>query len=81
MSSASSVIKSVLLIDLLAVAICREERDIGEAEKAAKVLVDRFPRGRLLDLAATDLMNATGLESFEALRVLAALDSSEPGTA
>ena len=55
-------------------AICREERDIEQAEDAAKKILRRLPGGRLADLAQEDLRDATGLEGFEAIRVMAALE-------
>lgn len=62
------------LQDLLAVAICREVHDVERAERAASALLRRFPGGRLVDMSLSDLRDAAGLEGFEALRVLCAIE-------
>lgn len=67
-------IRSVGLADLLAVAICRTEADLEKAERQAAALARRFPGARLADLAPVDLRDSVGLEPFEALRVLAAME-------
>ncbi len=66
--------KGVGVIELLAVALSRESRDVGANEANAALIAKRMPGSRLLGLSPADLSQAAGLEEFEAARVLSALE-------
>lgn len=65
---------SVPIHDLLAVILSREEGDVGHYEDAGADLVRRYPGRRIVDLSQHELHSIAGLEGFEALRVLAAIE-------
>ncbi len=67
-------IRAVGNTDLLAVALAREERDLEKSEAHAQTFVRRHGAGRLADISKGDLLTLAGLESFEADRVLAAIE-------
>ena len=67
-------VRSVSLVDLLAVAVCRDPEDIGYAEQSAKQLMRIRPGARLADLSPLDLKDSTGLESVESTRLFATIE-------
>lgn len=67
-------LQSVPIHDLLAIMLSREESDVERNESAALDLVKRHPGARILDIGQHELQNKAGLEPFEGLRVLAAIE-------
>lgn len=67
-------IKAVPVVDLLTVLLARESGDIEANERVAQELARRYPGARLADLSVLDLKDAAGLESFEAHRLLSAME-------
>ncbi len=67
-------LKGVSTIDLLAFMLSRESTDLIQNERCARDLVKKFPGARLGDLSQMDLFEASGLETFEATRILAAIE-------
>lgn len=67
-------LKAVNTIDLLAVLLARRQEDVETNERIAAELVRRYPGVRLSDLSPIDLKDSAGLESFEAHRILAAVE-------
>lgn len=65
---------SVPIHDLLAIILSREEGDVGHYEDASVELARRYPGRRIVDLSQHELHSIAGLEGFEALRVLAAIE-------
>lgn len=76
-------VKSASLIDLLAVLLARDEGDVEACELDAQRLMKRLKPERLTDIAPADLRDTSGLEGFEVLQRLAAIEigrrSSEAG--
>jgi DNA repair protein RadC len=66
-------------VDLLALLLAREPRDVYACEADALRLADRFKGARILDIGAADLQQNTGLEPFEALQRLAAIELGRRG--
>ena len=62
------------LIDLLAVVLAREPADVAACEADARRLLQRLGPSRLLEISADDLRDSSGLEPFEALQRLAAIE-------
>lgn len=67
-------LQSATLHDLVAMILSREEGDVGHYETAAADLVRRYPGKRLVDLGQSELHSIAGLEQFEGLRILAAIE-------
>lgn len=68
-------VHSASVVDLLSVALARRESDVENLEVVAKRLVQRNSRvHRLAQLAPVDLSEAAGLEPFECLRCLSAIE-------
>ncbi|MDI9639354.1 DNA repair protein RadC [Kamptonema cortianum] len=67
-------LRSVSYADLVSLILSREERDVQANETQAAAIVKRFPGHRLVDIGHADLNAAAGLEAFESLRLLAALE-------
>ena len=61
-------------VELFAIVLAREERDVAACEPAAKRLAERYPGTRVLDIGHIDLRDASGLEPFEVLQRLAAME-------
>lgn len=68
-------------VDLLAVVLAREPRDVETCERDALRLAERFKGGRILDIGPADLRENTGLEAFEVTQRLAALELGRRGQA
>ncbi len=66
-------------VDLLAVILAREPRDVSACEVDAKRLAERFRGGRLLEIGPADLRENTGLEPFEVTQRLAAIELGRRG--
>ncbi len=66
-------------VDLLALILAREPRDVASCESDATRLAERFKGGRLLDIGPADLRENTGLEPFEVLQRLAAVELGRRG--
>lgn len=66
-------LESAGTVDLLTVAATREARDLELNSATAQDLVHRMPGARLLNLSLEDLQNRFGLEPYESMRVLAAI--------
>jgi DNA repair protein RadC len=67
-------LQSVPIHDLLAIMLSREETDVEQNEAAALDLVKRHPGTQILDIGQHELQNKGGLEPFEGLRILAAIE-------
>lgn len=67
-------VRSANTVELLAIMLAREERDVAACEPAAKRLAERYKGSRILDLGLHDLKDAGGLEPFEVLQRLAAME-------
>lgn len=67
-------VRSANNVELFAIVIAREERDVEACERDAKRLADKFKGARILDVSKSDLQTAGGLESFEVLQRLAAME-------
>lgn len=67
-------IRAVTTPDLLAVVLAREESDIERCREAAIELSGRFSGERLADINTHELHHHGGLEPFETLRILAAME-------
>jgi len=67
-------LQSVPIHDLVAILLSREESDVEHNEAAALELVKRHPGSRILDIGPHELQNKGGLEPFEGLRILAAIE-------
>ena len=67
-------VRTAGLLDLLAILLARTEEDVALCEGDARKLIKRFSPGRLTDLAPADLRDTSGLESFEVLQRLAAIE-------
>lgn len=67
-------IRQATHVDLLAIVLAREPRDVESCVPDATRLTERFRGARLLDLGMSDLQQNTGLEPFEALQRLAAME-------
>lgn len=70
----SSGVRSAGIIDLLAVVLARRSEDVEQCEVDASILAKKFHGARILDLAAADLKATCGLENFEAVQRLAAME-------
>ena len=70
----SNGVRGAGVIDLLAVVLARREEDVEKCESDARALVAKFQGPRLLEIAFADLKDACGLENFEALQRLAAME-------
>ncbi len=62
---------SVGNVDLLAVALTREEKDLGKCEVEVRELVRRYPGDRISTVSPADLSNF-GLDPYETARFLSA---------
>jgi DNA repair protein RadC len=67
-------LKAVSTADLMCMILSREERDIEANERAALEIVRRYPGSRLMDLSPAELHSVAGIEGFEGLRLLAAME-------
>jgi len=67
-------VKAASNIDLLAIALTREVRDLEAGEANAQKIARQLGASRLLDVSAGDLKAMAGLEAYEAARVLAAIE-------
>ncbi|MBS1721671.1 MAG: DNA repair protein RadC [Armatimonadetes bacterium] len=61
-------------LDLLAIMLTREERDLGRNENTVGNAFRNVPLVRLKDLSYEELHSVGGLEQYEATRLLAALE-------
>ena len=61
-------------VDLFALILAREPRDVPACEADAQRLVRRYEGARILDIGQADLRDTSGLEPFEALQRLAAIE-------
>ncbi|MCW5935781.1 MAG: DNA repair protein RadC [Fimbriimonadaceae bacterium] len=60
--------------DLLTLALTREERDVGANEPLVRQAFRDYQITQFKDLTPAELKNVTGMESYEATRVLAAIE-------
>ena len=67
-------VNSAGILDLLAILLARNEDDVANCEGDARKLMKRFSLARLTDLAPADLRDTSGLEGFEILQRLAAIE-------
>lgn len=67
-------LKAVSTADLMCMILSREERDIEANERAAMDIVRRYPGSRLMDLSQAELHSVAGIEGYEGLRLLAAME-------
>ena len=67
-------LSSATLHDLLAVVLSREEGDVDHFSESGADLVKRYPGRRIVDLGQSELHSIAGLEQYEGLRVLAAIE-------
>lgn len=67
-------LRAVNPVDLLALVLARTPEDVEAAERWAIDLARRYPGARVADLGPADLHGIAGLESYEAHRLLAALE-------
>jgi DNA repair protein RadC len=69
-----SGVRSASNVDLFALILAREPRDVAACETDAQRLVRRFEGAKILDVGQADLRESSGLEPFEALQRLAAME-------
>lgn len=74
-------LKQATNVDLLAVVLAREPRDVPSCERDALRLAERFKGGRILEIGPADLRENTGLEAFEVTQRLAAMELGRRGQA
>lgn len=67
-------VRSASNVDLLALLLAREPRDVQSCEADAQRLAKRFHGSRIIEIGAADLKDAAGLEPFETLQRLAAIE-------
>lgn len=67
-------VRSSSPIDLLAVAVSRSASATEPGERFARDILRRKKLQGIVDLSKADLLNGAGLEDFEAMRVLAAIE-------
>lgn len=74
-------IRQATNVDLLALLLAREQRDVSRCEADAVRMAKRFAGGRVLEIGPADLATNTGLEPFEVLQRLAAMELGRRGQA
>lgn len=67
-------LRGVTNLDLLAMCLSREERDVATNESAAARLARLHQGSAILDLSPAELLDAAGLEGFESGRILSAME-------
>lgn len=65
---------SAAAIDLLAICLSRRPDDTEANQAEARRLFQRYGLARLSDLSVADLKEVAGLEGFEAIRILSAIE-------
>ncbi len=67
-------VRSASNVDLFAILIAREARDVELCEADARRLADKFKGVRVLDIGKSDWQAVGGLEPFEVLQRMAAME-------
>jgi len=68
-------VKSASIIDLLAVAYSRNEKDAKAGEEMARAILNKYTNiAQLGEIGAEEIRDLSGLEGFEVLRVLALIE-------